>query len=180
MVIVMDNSDNTKQLLNEAKILKNQEKYKEALEILEKLFENSPTSEEIRNTLIDTLFLYGGYLNDFYTLEYEKAKLYFGRIIELSPENYRAHYNLGIAYFNLGQMEKAKKSFETSLNIKPDYKYCLYNLGLIYEEMDKYEEALIYYEKALEIDPNFSYALAAQSQIRQKLDDLKRMKINGN
>ena len=75
-------------------------------------------------------------------------------------------------------MEEAKTTFETALKIKPDYKYCLYNIGLIYEEAESYEEALAYYEKALDIDPNFTYALTAQSQIRQKLFELKRLKID--
>lgn len=173
----MESRNNTKDLIEKAKILKNQENYEEALEILDELYKINPNSEEVKNILIETLFDYGGYLNDVYTQGYDKAKQSFKRITDLSPTNYRAHYNLGIAYFNLDQIENAKDSFETAIRIKPDYKYCLYNLGLIYEEMELYEEALVYYEKALQIDPNFSYALAAQSQIRRKLDELKRIKI---
>jgi superkiller protein 3 len=172
----MNNSNSTKTLLEKAKTLKNQDKFEEALEILDELYKQNPDSKEIKELLINTLFDYGGYLNDVYTLEYEKAKHLFERIIDLSPNNYRAHYNLGIAYFNLNKIEKAKNSFETALKIKPDYKYCLYNLGLIYEAVERYEEALNFYEQALEIDPDFTYARVAQSQIRQKLDELKRMK----
>ncbi|NVM37801.1 MAG: tetratricopeptide repeat protein [Candidatus Lokiarchaeota archaeon] len=174
----MTNSNNTKNLLEEAKILKNREKYEEALKILETLYENYPNSKEIKSTLIDTLFDYGGYLNDYYTMGYEKAKQLFERITILSPKDYRAHYNLGIAYFNLGQMDNAKNSFEKALTIKPDYKYCFYNLGLIYEDLEQYEEALNYYEQALEIDSNFTYALTARSQVRQKLDDLKHKNMS--
>ena len=170
----MKNSNSRTQLLEEAKSLRSQEKYEEALEILEHLYENKPESGEIKEILIDSLFIYGGYLNDYYTLEYEKAKQLFERITIISPKNYRAHYNLGIAYFNLGQMENAKRSFEIALKIRPDYKYCLYNLGLLYEDMEQYEEALNLYEKALEIDSNFTYALTARSQIRKKLDDLRQ------
>ena len=169
----MKNSKSRSQLLEKAKILRSQEKYEETLKILEHLYENNPESGEIKDILIDTLFNYGGYLNDYYTLEYEKAKQLFERITIISPKNYRAHYNLGIAYFNLGQMENAKKSFKKTLEIKPDYKYCLYNLGLLYEDMEQFEEALNLYEKALEIDSNFTYALTARSQIRKKLDDLR-------
>lgn len=169
----MKNLKPTENLLEEARILKNQEKYDEALKILEELYKNYPNSEEIKNLLIETLFDYGGYLNDYYTMGFEKAKQLFERITILSPKNYRAHYNLGIAYFNLGQMDNAKNSFEIALTIKPDYKYCLYNLGLIYEDLKEYQEALNYYEQALEIDSNFTYAITARSQIRKKLDDLK-------
>ena len=170
----MKNSNSGTQLLEEAKSLRSQEKYEEALKILEDLYENNPDSGEIKDILIDTLFTYGGYLNDYYTLEYEKAKQSFERITIISPKNYRAHYNLGIAYFNLGQMDNAKKSFEIALKIRPDYKYSLYNLGLLYEDMEQYEEALNLYEKALEIDSNFTYAFTARSQIRKKLDDLRQ------
>jgi len=173
----MKNSNNTTVPIEKAKHLKNQEKFEEALVILDGLYKNNPDSEEIKNVLIETLFGYGGYLNDYYTQEYEKATHTFKRIIYLSSNNYRAHYNLGIAYYNLGEMENAKNSFETALKIKPDYKYCFYNLGLIYEAIENYEEALKNYEQALKIDPNFNYARVAQSQIRQKLDELKRMRI---
>jgi tetratricopeptide (TPR) repeat protein len=173
----MENPNNIKNFIEKAKSFRNQEKYEEALEILDLLYQRNPNSLDVKRVLIETLFDYGGYLNDIYTLEYEKAMQSFKRITEMSPNNYRAHYNLGLAYFNLGQLENAKNSFKTALNIKPDYKYCFYNLGLLHESKQLYEEALDYYEKALEIDPNFPYALTAQSQIRRKLDELRRKKI---
>ena len=150
----------------------------ENLEILDLLYKNQPNSEEVKEVLIKTLFEYGGKLNDYYSSDFEKAKEVFERIIALSPENYRAHYNLGITYFNLGQIENATRSYENALKFKPDYKYCYYNLGLAYESIEKYEAALKYYEKALEIDQHFSYALTAQSQMRNKVDELKRRKTN--
>ena len=172
----MNNSNNVADPIEKVKILKAQAKFEEALKILDLLHMYNPNSVDIKNLLIKTLFEYGGHLNDYYSLDYEKAQKIFERIITLSPNNYRAHYNLGITYFNLGQIENARSSFETALKIKPDYKYCYYNLGLAYESIERYEEALKYYEQALEIDPHFSYALTAQSQIRQKLNEIKRMK----
>ncbi len=171
----MENSNDAKDLIEKAKSLKNQEKFQEALEILDELYNIYPNSKEVKNILIKTLFDYGGYLNDYYTSGYEKAKQLFKRITKLSPNDYRAYYNLGIACFNLGQLERAMSLFGKALEIKPDYKYCLYNLGLVYEEMEKYEKALKYYEQALEIDPNFTYALTARSEVRRKLDRLKQM-----
>ncbi|MFX1419221.1 MAG: tetratricopeptide repeat protein [Promethearchaeota archaeon] len=173
----MKTSNDLTDVIKKAENLLSQEKFEECLYILDKFHEKNPDSEEIKNLLIKALFDYGGFLNDDYILEYEKAKQIFERIIKLNPQDYRAHYNLGIAYFNLGQIKDAKISFKMALKIKPDYKYCIYNLGLVYESKEKYEEALKYYERVLEIDPNFSYALTAQSQIRRILDQLKRMKI---
>lgn len=173
----MNGLNNVTNAIEKARLLRDQGKFEEALKILDLIYENNPNSEDVKDILVETLFEYGGYLNDYYSLEYEKARQVFERITILNPKNYRAHYNLGIAFFNLGQIENAKRSFEKALKIKPDYKYCFYNLGLAYESIDKFEEALKYYEQALEIDPQFSYALAAQSQIRRKLDEMKGMKI---
>ncbi|MFX1411320.1 MAG: tetratricopeptide repeat protein [Promethearchaeota archaeon] len=160
-------------LIKKAKELKIQGKYHESLKILEDLYKNSPHFNRIEKVLIETLFSYGGYLNDEYVLEYKKAKEIFKRIIEIKPNNYRAHYNLGIAYFNLGKLEKAKKAYEVALKIKPEYKHCYYNMGLIYETIGDFEHALLQYEKALKIDPNFTYALQARNDIRNLIDDLK-------
>ncbi len=167
----------TKDLIEKAINFKNQEKFQEALEILEKLYKTNPNSEEIKNLLINILFDYGGYLNDYYTQGYKEAKNCFERITEINPNNYRAVYNLGIAYFNSGQLDEAINYLQKALEIKPDYKYCLYNLGLVYEEMERYEDALKFYEKAIEIDPEFSYALTARSEMRRKLDTLKQMNV---
>ncbi|MFW9989207.1 MAG: tetratricopeptide repeat protein [Candidatus Odinarchaeota archaeon] len=172
----MTNLKDVEEILERVKDLKNQGNYEEALKTIENLFEKFPNSEEIKVLLIEILFDYGGYLNDDYAIEYEKARQCFEKITILSPENYRAHYNLGLAYFNLEKVENAKKSFETALKIKPDYKFSLYNLGLIYETLGEYEEALDYYEKVLEIDLDFKYALEARSQIRKILDELKYKK----
>jgi tetratricopeptide (TPR) repeat protein len=165
----------TKDLIEKATNLKKQKKFQEALEILEKLYKENTNSDEVKNLLITVLFEYGGYLNDYYTQGYNEAKNCFERITEINPNNYRAVYNLGLAYFNSGQLDEAINYLQKALKIKPDYKYCLYNLGLVYEEMERYEEALKFYEKALEIDHDFAYALTARSEMRRKLDKLKQM-----
>ena len=170
----MKDSEKINELREKAKLLKDSDDYENSLVILEELNKENPKSSEIQKLLIDTLFAYGGYLNDFYTLKYEKAKETFERILILEPDNYRGHYNLGIAFFNLGEMKKAKNSLTKALKIKPDYKYCFYNLGLIFEETGKFRKALGYYEKALKVDPDFIYALTARSQVRDKLDELKQ------
>ncbi|MFX0037145.1 MAG: tetratricopeptide repeat protein [Candidatus Hermodarchaeota archaeon] len=166
-------SNDISDLIEKARTFKKQNKFDEALRILNEIYTSKPNSEEIKTILIETLFDYGGYLNDYYTLEYEKAKEVFERIINLSPNNYRAHYNLGLAFFNLSKFQNAENSFKKALSIKPDYKYCFYNLGLIYETKEKYKKALQYYEKALKIDPNFIYALTARSEMRKRLDEIK-------
>jgi tetratricopeptide (TPR) repeat protein len=163
-----------KDLINKAIELKKKEKFKDALKILEALLENEPKSENVKKALIEVLFDYGGYLNDEWLLGYEKAVECFKKIIEMDPNNYRAWYNLGIAYFNLNNTEDALNAYNRALEIKPDYMYCYYNIGLLYEaSKGDLEKALEYYEKALTYNNEFVYALQARDIVRRKLDILK-------
>lgn len=162
--------NNIQEIINRAKKLKNEEKFEEAIELLENLYQQDPQSELIKKNLIDVLFSYGGYLNDEFVVEYEKAVDIFKKILEIDPKNYIVLYNLGIAYFNLGQIENALEAYNNAIILKPDYKHCYYNIGLIYETKEDLNKALIYYEKALDIDPNFPYAVHARQYITKKLD----------
>ena len=162
------------ELIEKAENLKKEEKYEDSIKILEDLLKEHPNSNEVLKKLIETLFEYGGYLNDSFIMEYEKAKACFEKILELEPNNYRAHYNLGIALFNLENFDGALKSYYKALELKPDYKYCLYNIGLVFEAKADLNKALEYYQKALNIDPNFTYAIQAVNDIRNQIKMLKK------
>ena len=157
-------------LIEKAKVLVKSEEFEKALKILEDLYQEQ-SDVDIKNNLIDALFAYGGYLNDDYVLEYEKSINFFKRIIHLDPENYRAHYNLGIAFFNLNRFEEALNSYKIAISIKPGYKHSYYNIGLLHEATENLEKAIVAYEKALEIDPNYVYAMHALKAVRLNLDN---------
>ena len=156
-------------LIEKAKDLVRNEEFGKAIKILEDLYQQQ-SDVEVKNNLIDALFAYGGYLNDYYVLEYNESINFFKRIIELDSENYRAHYNLGIAYFNLNRFEEALNSYKIALSIKPDHKHVYYNIGLLHEKTENLENAIEAYEKALEIDPNYIYAMHSLKVVRQNLD----------
>ena len=156
-------------LIEKAKALVKNEEFEKAIKVLEDLYQEQPDID-IKNNLIDALFAYGGYLNDNYVLEYEKSIKYFKRIIEIDPNNYRAHYNIGIACFELKNFEEALNSYNNAISIKPDYKHGYYNIGLLHEETENLEEAIEAYEKALKIDPDYIYAMHALKAVRLNLD----------
>lgn len=165
---------NAKEIIEEAKKLEKEYNFKEALGLLEGLFQKEPDSKEAKEALLDSLLSYGGYLNDEFSADYEKAITYFEKMVEIEPESYRALYNLGITYFNLGNLEKALESYNKALEIKPDYKYCYYNIGYLYEVRSDLDKAMEFYEKALNIDPGFIYALNARESVRKQIDTFKR------
>ncbi len=162
-------------LIEKAKVLVKNEEFEKGIKILEDLYQEQ-SDAYIKNNLIDALFMYGGYLNDSYVLEYEKSINFFKRIIDLDPENYRAHYNLGIAYFNLNRFKEALNSYKIAISIKPDYKHSYYNIGLLHEATENLENAVKAYEKALEIDPNYIYAMHALKAVRLNLEKYMKTK----
>ena len=157
-------------LIEKAKSLVKTEDFEGAIKILEDLYQQQPDFD-VKNNLIDALFAYGGYLNDYYVLEYDESINFFKRIIELDSENYRAHYNLGIAYFNLNRFEEALNAYKIALSIKPDHKHVYYNIGLLHEKTENLENAIEAYEKALEIDPNYIYAMHSLKAVRLNLEN---------
>ena len=159
-----------------ARKLINEKNYQEAIVILEDLFKNTPRSEEVKKYLVEALFEGGGYFNDVWVVEHERAAVCFKRIIELDPNNYRAYYNLGITYYNLGCMDLALKMCENALKLKPNYKHCYYNIGLIYEAKNDLIKALEYYDRALQLDPKFTYPLQAREIVRKELDFMRENK----
>jgi len=171
-------------LIEKAKVLVKNEEFEKAIKILEDLYQQQ-SDVDIKNNLIDALFAYGGYLNDYYVLEYDESINFFKRIIELDSENYRAYYNLGIAYFNLNRFEEALNSYKIALSIKPDHKHVYYNIGLLHEKTENLENAIEAYEKALKIDPNYIYAMHSLKVVRLNLDTnmktkSKTQEINDN
>jgi len=157
-------------LIEKAKSLVKTEDFEGAIKILEDLYQQQPDFD-VKNNLIEALFAYGGYLNDYYVLEYDESINFFKRIIELDSENYRAHYNLGIAYFNLNRFEEALNAYKIALSIKPDHKHVYYNIGLLHEKTENLENAIEAYEKALEIDPNYIYAMHSLKAVRLNLEN---------
>lgn len=166
------------ELIDKAIKFKKQEKFEAALDILKPLYRENSLSQKVMIALIDVLFNYGLYLNDDLVSDYGKAIECFKNIIKLAPDNYRAWYNLGIAYFNQNNIEDALTAYERAIQIKSDYFYSYYNIGLIYEfHKEDLVKALEYYEKALSFKQEFVYAIQAVNAIQKKIENSKLKRI---
>ena len=77
----------------------------------------------------------------------------WAEVVRLHPDNARATYNLGLAYFGKGNRPEALKYYLQSVSLRPDYFKAHNNLGnLFYEKGDK-ATAARYYRAALELNP---------------------------
>ncbi len=176
-------------ILKEVDELRKSKNYVKAIDLLENAYKEEKSSNQLHTSLVELLFEFGNQQNDELVANYNDAVLIFKRITEVEPKNYRAHYNLGIAFQNLNQLDKALEAFQTAIDLKPDYYFCYYNIGLVLEDKNDLGNAIEYYEKALKIEPNFRYAKQAISELRELIgrhskfenfDQLKSLMLMSN
>jgi protein O-mannosyl-transferase len=84
----------------------------------------------------------------------DDATLYT-RTLEVSPNAYYIHNNLGTVYWRRGDWEGAGKEWRKALKLAPNSEYVLHNLGLLAREEKHYEEAEDFFLRALQIRPNY-------------------------
>jgi tetratricopeptide (TPR) repeat protein len=95
----------------------------------------------------------GSILNQ--TNRLEKALKINLKAIELLPEDFQAHYNIGNTYKKLDEFNKAEKSYLKSIELKSDYFFTYHNLGNLYSDAGRPNEAKKNYEQAIKINPNY-------------------------
>ncbi len=77
-----------------------------------------------------------------------KARLAFGRAIELKPHNAAAYNEMGILYRKGGDFAAARAAYEQALLIAPDYALAHRNLGILYDlYLRQPQRALAHYQR---------------------------------
>ncbi len=87
------------------------------------------------------------------------------------------YFNLGLAYFKLGEADSAKKNFDVVLNYYPKYPRLgefYYNLGVFYYLHQKMQQAAICWQTTLLIDPQNKDAVNALKVIGAPVMALRR------
>jgi tetratricopeptide (TPR) repeat protein len=81
-------------------------------------------------------------------------------VIRKNPEEFLAHYYLGIMYSQDGSPTTALRYFKTALVGYPNSADINVRIGKLLDRKNKREEANEYYRKAIELDPNNGEALS--------------------
>jgi tetratricopeptide (TPR) repeat protein len=180
-----------------------QERFSEAVTVLEQCLERYPKSWEAacylgqvvaalgddlsraEELLRRSVALKGDYAEGWYQLgrftmsrgDYEKSRSYLLQVLALQPLHVRTHSRLGMAYYYLKEFELAEQSYRTALNLNPEDFNTHYNLGELYyaryresqsidgqpgerDEARSYEhKALESFKRALEHNPQHTEAL---------------------
>ena len=100
------------------------------------------------------------------------------RVIELSPNDAEAHYNLGVSLKKLKQFEKAELSYKKAILLNPNFAEAHNNLGNVLKELNKLEKAKVSYKKAILLNPNFAEAHNNLGNVLKELGNLNEAVIN--
>jgi tetratricopeptide (TPR) repeat protein len=103
---------------------------------------------------------------------YDQAIDLFYNQIRANPKDAGAWRELGVAFYEKGDLTKAEDALKQANNIRPDSRTHLY-LGLIYEKSQDYGRAIDAYRAALSLGPNSK----TKTMLQAHLDLLTRKKI---
>ncbi len=102
----------------------------------------------------------------------EAFEMELKRDINLTPENTKVLYWLGMLYYETGRKEGAVKVWEKSIRIRPDAN-TFSSIGNVFAEKRLYTEAIDYYKKAIEADKRFAEAYYNLGNAYEAIGDRK-------
>ena len=76
----------------------------------------------------------------------------------LKPDFAVAWYNLGTAYYFLGEYGASISSLKSALLLNPEYAEAFNQLGVAYTESGGHDEAVVAFQKAIELRPGYELA----------------------
>ena len=89
----------------------------------------------------------------------------YRQVVDIAPGWIEAHINLGVAYYQMGQLKDAHTAFLSAVRLDPLNGISLYNLGCVMEEEGFIDQAIVHLQRAARIMPayadvHFNLALA--------------------
>ncbi|MFN4032536.1 MAG: tetratricopeptide repeat protein [Fimbriimonadales bacterium] len=78
----------------------------------------------------------------------------FQRAARLRPNDYRIHYNLGLAAYQLRRFDDAERHLKRTVELQPDYPTGWKSLGMTYEARGLPEHAIRAYTESLKREPD--------------------------
>ena len=97
--------------------------------------------------------------------DFESALGFFRRVLEVSPEDPAAAYNVGEIFFSNLKTDDAIAYFELAIKIKSDWPKAYHRLGLVYLNKGDFPKALANLKKFLELDPQSPEAAGVKAAI---------------
>jgi protein O-mannosyl-transferase len=88
---------------------------------------------------------------------WKNSEALFKRMIDATPNNFMARYNLGNYYATENRTDEAISNFTAAIQEEPNYAEAHNNLGGIFLDQKRYDEALAHYRAAVRVHPEYLY-----------------------
>jgi tetratricopeptide (TPR) repeat protein len=88
---------------------------------------------------------------------WKNSETLYKRMIDATPNNYMARYNLGNLYAKENRTSEAISNLTAAIEGEPNYAEAHNNLGGIFLDQKRYDEALAHYRTAVRIHPEYLY-----------------------
>lgn len=110
-------------------------------------------------TAMALLVLVGSSVCTWLQLRYWKNDVtLFTHAIQAVKNNYVAHMNLGLAFFQRGKTEEAIKHYFDALSLRPNTDDLCFYLGLAFGVQGNLNESIVFFKRAVAINPKFADA----------------------
>ncbi len=149
-LLLKKNPDYTKGYYNQATVQLAAEKGKEALKNFKIYSKTNPSAE-----VYSSMGTIAGTLNDF-----ESAKKYFLKVIELEPNNVSAYNYLGTAEGFLGRPNEAINYFRKAVELDPRNVDAYFNMAISYSQTGNVEKEKAALSAVLKLAPGNQQAIA--------------------
>ena len=80
------------------------------------------------------------------------------KALQLNPNSWGAHNNLGNGLKDLGRLDDALASFDEAITLKPDYADAYNNRGLVLRDLKRFADALASFDKAIALKQDYAEA----------------------
>ncbi len=104
---------------------------------------------------------------------YQDAIFYYGKVLEIVPDNNFVRTDMGAAYFYLGDPAAAIDEFDKVLEMDPEFKQAVFYSAVVYEQTGNIEKAIDFYKRFLDIAPDDPIAEQVKLKIKELQDTLE-------
>jgi len=98
--------------------------------------------------------------------KYQEAKENLKKAVQIAPDFFIAHNNLGIVYRDMGDYKNAIKEFQLAIKYFPRYVEAYYNLANAYLKVKRNDYALKMFKKVCELGPDTEYCEKSAQYIK--------------